>query len=214
MASPRASHLKSRDQDPLGCVPEKSVTALLLIDVINDFDFPKGRRLQRFAIPAARWIARLKETLRRQKIPAIYVNDNFGRWQSDFQSLYRKCASSDCLGAPVAKILEPCPDDYFVLKPKHSGFYSTSLEVLLGFLGAKRLILTGFAADICVLFTANDAYMRGFEVFAPSDCIASETAEAKRAVCAHMKRFSMADTRNSDRLAEHLSRTKLAGARS
>jgi nicotinamidase-related amidase len=214
MSSPRAKSFKPGDQDSLGCVPERSATALLLIDVINDFAFPKGRQLLRFAVPAARRIARLKETLRRRRIPAIYVNDNFGRWQSDFQGLYRKCASSESMGAPVAEILKPGPDDYFVLKPKHSGFYSTSLEVLLGFLGAKRLILTGFAADICVLFTANDAYMRGFEVFVPSDCIASETATAKSAARAQMQRFSMADTRNSAQLAKYLARKKLAGARS
>jgi nicotinamidase-related amidase len=199
MASLQAqgSPTQIRHRDPHGCVPESSSTALVLIDVINDFAFPRGRQLLRAAIPAAHAIARLKEKLRRRKIPAIYVNDNFGRWQSDFRSQYRKCASEDSLGAPVVRLLEPATDDYFVLKPKHSGFYSTSLEILLRYLGAKRLILTGFAADICVLFTANDAYMRGFELIVPSDCVAAETTKARQIACALMKRFLRADIRRS-----------------
>jgi len=125
------------------------------------------------------------------------VNDNFGRWQSDFRAQYRKCASESSLGSPVARLLQPAHDDYFVLKPKHSAFYSTSLETLLRYLGARRLILTGFAADICVLFTANDAYMRDFELIVPSDCVAAETAVAKRRACDQMKRFLRADIRPS-----------------
>ena len=199
MPSPPGKRRKSNvsRSDPHGCVPENSFTALLLVDVINDFDFPKGRLLLRHALPAGRRIAALKKNLRRKKVPAIYVNDNFGRWQSDFQSQYRKCAADGSLGAPLTRLLKPENDDYFVLKPKHSGFYSTSLEILLNYLGAKRLIVTGFAADICVLFTANDAYMRGFELIVPCDCVASESLQAKRAACAQMKRFLHADIRPS-----------------
>lgn len=97
----------------------------------------------------------------------------------------------------MARLLIPREDDYFVLKPKHSGFYSTSLETLLSYLGARKLIITGFAADICVLFTANDAYMRDFELLVPSDCIASETAAARRAASQQMKRFLRGDIRTS-----------------
>ena len=60
--------------------------------------------------------------------------------------------------------LLPEKDDYFVLKPKHSAFYQTNLEILLNYLGVRTLIMTGMAADICVLFSANDAYMRDFRV--------------------------------------------------
>ena len=95
------------------------------------------------------------------------------------------------------RLLIPAEDDYFVLKPKHSGFYASSLDVLLKNLGAKKLIITGFAADICVLFTANDAYMRDFEVIVPADCTAAETTDAKRRACAEMKRFLRADIRPS-----------------
>jgi nicotinamidase-related amidase len=117
--------------------------------------------------PAAKKIALLKEKLRKQEVPAIYVNDNFGRWQSDFRTHVTKCLQASSPGSAVDRPLIPGENDYSVLKPKHSGFFSTSLDVLLSYLGAKKLIVTGFAADICVHFTANDAYMRDFELAIP-----------------------------------------------
>jgi nicotinamidase-related amidase len=186
-----------KPRDPYGVAPERAKTVLLLVDVINDFDFPRGERLLHFALPAARRLAALKKRLRKSGVPAIYVNDNFGRWQSDFKKQVERCVSEDSPGAAVARQLIPGDDDYFVLKPKHSGFYSTSLDTLLSYLGAERLIITGFAADICVLFTANDAYMRDFEILVPTDCVASETAAARRGAIQQMKRFLRADTRVS-----------------
>src|SRR5207248_2360578 len=107
----------------------------------------------------------LKKRAKAAGIPAIYVNDNFGIWQSDFRSVVRHCLEDGVCGAPIARLLAPEADDYFVLKPKHSGFYSTTLDILLDYLGVRALILTGIAANICVLFTANDAYMRDFRLF-------------------------------------------------
>jgi nicotinamidase-related amidase len=184
-------------RDPHGCAPERSETVLLLVDVINDFDFPEGPQLLRHALPAARRLAALKRRLRRRGIPAIYVNDNFGRWQSDFRAQVARCLRADAGGAAIARLLQPAEDDYFVLKPKHSGFYSTSLAVLLTYLGARRLIITGFAADICVLFTANDAYLRDYEVVVPADCTAAETPAARRYALRQMARFLRADVRAS-----------------
>src|SRR5215218_2202778 len=123
-------------------------TVLLLIDVINDFAFPRGHQLLRYAVPAAKRIAALKKRLRRRKIPTIYVNDNFGRWKSDFRTQVDRCIQDESRGAEVARLLIPAEDDYFVLKPKHSVFFATSLEVLLASMGARRLVMTGFATDI------------------------------------------------------------------
>lgn len=161
--------------------------ALLLIDVINDMDFPESTALLKHALPAAKKIAALRKRLKKAGIPVIYVNDNFGQWQCDFQSQIRRCSSPDSQGREVAKLLLPADDDYFVLKPMHSGFYSTSLDVLLRFLQADTLILTGFAADICVLYTANDAYMRDFSLIVPSDCVASESAAGTRQALDHIR---------------------------
>ncbi|RYD42700.1 MAG: cysteine hydrolase [Verrucomicrobiaceae bacterium] len=162
-------------------------TALLLIDVINDFDFPAADKLLRFALPAARNLARLKERLRDKGVHIIYVNDNFGHWQSDFREQIERCTASDAKGATIAKLLLPEKRDYFVLKPKHSGFYSTPLDALLGYLGVRTLVLAGFAGDICVLYTANDAYMRDFGIVAAADCIASEMEASNNAALEHMK---------------------------
>jgi nicotinamidase-related amidase len=162
-------------------------TALLLVDVINDFDFDGSEKLLKHALPAAKKIARLKQRMRTAGIPVIYVNDNFGRWQSDFRDQIQYCSSDACTGREVTKLLLPDSKDYFVLKPRHSGFYATSLPVLLGFLGTKSLVITGFAGDICVLYTANDAYMRDYELIVPADCIASESTGGNEAALEHMR---------------------------
>lgn len=186
-----------KPRDPHGCAPDTSQTVMLLVDVINDFDFPTAPKLLRFALPAAKRISTLKHRLRKRNVPVVYVNDNFGRWQSDFRRQIERCMKEDSAGSAVARLLAPSAEDYFVLKPKHSGFHCTSLDVLLSYFGARRLIITGFAADICVLFTANDAYMRDYELVVPADCVASETATASRGACFQMKSFLHADIRVS-----------------
>lgn len=191
-ARPSTSH-----RDPHGCVAERSSTALLLIDVINPFDFPEAPQLLRFARPAARRIAALKDRLQALGIPVIYVNDNFSLWQSDFRAQVEHCTRRDAAGADIADLLRPGPHDYFVLKPKHSGFYSTSLDVLLRYLGARHLVLAGFAGNICVLYTANDAYMRDLKLFVPQDCCASESAALNRAAVEQMRDILRADVRPS-----------------
>ena len=168
---PRASH------DLHGSAPDKSKTALLLIDVINDFDFPEGEQLLRLALPVGHKIAELKKRTKESGIPSIYVNDNFGKWQSDFKKIVAHCKEENSRGKPFVELLPPDQDDYFVLKPKNSGFYSTTLDLLLTHLAAKNVILTGIAGNNCVFFTANDAYMRDYKVFVPSDCVVSNTEE-------------------------------------
>lgn len=180
-----------------GSAPDKCECALLLIDVINAMDFPGGRELLRTALPAAKRIAALKTRARTAKVPVIYVNDNFGRWRSDFKTHVQHCLESDAAGGPVVRWLLPEEDDYFVLKPKHSAFYSTSLDILLEYLQVKRLVLTGFAGNLCVLYTANDAYMRDYELVVPRDCIASEARADNRHALEHMQKHLKADIRTS-----------------
>jgi nicotinamidase-related amidase len=151
-------------------------TALLLIDVINDLDFPGAEPLVEQAEVMSRALATLKRRAARAGVPAIYVNDNFGQWRSDFRRTVAHCVSKSSPGRRVSARLEPHARDYFVLKPKHSGFYDTTLDTLLDELKVSRVIVTGIAGNICVLFTANDAYMRGLRIFAPADCIVSNTA--------------------------------------
>jgi nicotinamidase-related amidase len=182
-----------KNADLHGNVPDHSEMALLLIDVINDMDFPEGEDLLKFALPAAQRIAALKARAYELSIPVIYVNDNFGKWRSDFKAQLKHCLHDDTKGKPIVELLHPNKEDYFVLKPKHSGFYSTTLDILLRYLRAETLILTGFAANICVLFTANDAYMRDFELFIPSDCVASNSDEENKYALDQMQKILKAD---------------------
>ena len=184
----------------MSATKERPGQALILIDVINDFDFPRAEQLLRYALPASRKIATLKGRAKRSRVPIIYANDNFGRWRSDFRQQIEHCMSENRPGRAIVELLKPDEDDYFVLKPMHSAFFSTTLEVLLERLQIQRLVLTGFAADICVLYTANDAYMRDFKVAVPSDCIASETTRQYRFALDHMSDRLKADTRTSDKV--------------
>lgn len=176
---------------------QRSSVALLLIDVINDLDFDQADDLLGQALPMAEKIAALKREAARCQIPTIYVNDNFGQWKSDFRHTVDHCCSYDSRGRAISRALRPAASDYFVLKPKHSGFYATTLDVLLEYLEVDTLIITGIAANICVLFTANDAYMRDYRLFVPSDCVASNSAEDTEYSLRQMKCILKADIRPS-----------------
>jgi len=192
--------MPARNPDLHGSAPDKSELALLLIDVINDLDFPEANQLLRYARPMARKILRLKDRAKKAGVPVIYVNDNFGRWRSDFRRQVVHCLREKSRGREIVSLLQPQEDDYFVLKPKHSAFFSTTLDSLLRYLGSRKLILTGIAGNFCVLFTANDAYMRDYNLIVPSDCTVSNTAQENRQALALMRKFLKADTRPSTKL--------------
>jgi nicotinamidase-related amidase len=184
----------SRSKDLHGAAPDKCPVALLLIDWINDLEFDRGDELLPQALAAAKATAALRRRAKQAGVPVIYCNDNFGRWRSDFRSQLEHVLKDDVRGRPIAELLAPDEDDYFVLKPKHSGFHSTTLDVLLAHLGATTLILTGIAGNFCVLFTAHDAYMRDFRLIVPRDCLASESEADNRHALEHMANACKADT--------------------
>jgi nicotinamidase-related amidase len=200
----------ANNEDLHGSVPENSTVALLLIDVINDMEFEGAEALVEQAVPMARRVAELKRRAKRAGIPAIYVNDNFGRWQSDFRRVVEHCLEDGVRGEEVARILEPEDDDYFVLKPKHSAFYATTLDTLVTYLGARTVILTGVAGNICILFSANDAYMRDLNVVVPADCVVSNTVDENRHALDQMRKVLKADITESPAL--DLDRLRRAGA--
>jgi nicotinamidase-related amidase len=177
-----------------------SRTALLLIDVINLFDFPDGAAFARRCLPTARRIATLRQRAHRTGVPVVYVNDNFGRWRSDFKTLVAACSEPGRPGAPIAELLKPTPRDFFVLKPHLSGFHQTPLHMVLQSGKVQTLVLAGFAADNCVLFTAADAHMSGYRVVVPSDCVASEEDKERRHVLGRMRKFLSANTVASRRV--------------
>jgi nicotinamidase-related amidase len=181
--------MPEKNQDLHGMVPDAAPVALLLIDVINAMDFEEGgERLAEHALPAAKALAELRRKAKELKIPVIYANDNFGKWRSDFREVVEHALGDDVPGRPIAELLKPEKDDYFVLKPKHSAFYATTLDTLLKYLGTKRLVMGGFSGDVCVLFTAGDAYMRDLHVHVPSDCVASVSDDENRRALAYMRR--------------------------
>ena len=189
--------MPAKNNDLHGYVPDKASAVLILIDVINDLEFEGGEALAQHAMAIADNIVALRKRAKRAGVPIIYANDNFGRWQSDFTKLIEHCLQDDVRGRPLAQLLTPDSDDYFVLKPKHSGFYSTTLDTLLAYLNARTLILAGLAGNICVLFTAHDAFMRDFHLVVPSDCVASNTPQDNHYALQHLQAVLRADIRPS-----------------
>ncbi len=189
-----------QDPDLHGSAPDEFPVVLLIIDAINDLEYEGGQDLLKYALPMAEKIRGLKERARAIGIPVVYVNDNFGKWRSDFSALVKHCLEDKARGAPIAALLKPGKEDYFVLKPKNSGFFSTNLELLLKHLRARTLILTGMAADNCILFTAGDAYLRDYELIIPSDCVASFDPQDKAQALSIMEKSLKAEIRPSEEL--------------
>lgn len=181
----------------LGEAAEPAGVGLLLIDFINDLGFEGGENLLHPAMLAAIAAGGLKRQARAMGIPVIYVNDNFGQWRSDFRATVAHCCRADSTGRSVTETLLPTEEDYFVLKPKNSGFFGTTLELLLQYLGIRTLVLTGLTGDNCVLFTAHDAYLRSFRLFVPEDAVASMDKAANDAALLQMRRSLKASTPRS-----------------
>ncbi len=190
--------MAQKNADLHGSAPDKSELALLIVDVINDLDFPEGEQMLRFVPAFTRKLARLKERAHAAGVPVIYVNDNFGRWRSDVHALVGHCRAGRA--AEMVDRLQPAEDDYFVFKPKHSAFFSSTLDTLLRYLRVRRLIITGIAGNFCVLFTANDAYMRDYELIVPADCTISNTTRENREALALMRRYLKANVTPSSRV--------------
>jgi nicotinamidase-related amidase len=186
--------MPAKNNDLHGNVPDESPVALILIDVINDMEFDSGEALFRNALPAARNLARLKQRAKEAEVPTIYVNDNFGKWRSDLRQQLDHLLKDGVRGEEIAKLLKPEKEDYFVLKAKHSGFYNTQLDLLIDYLQVKTVILAGFATDMCVLFTASDAYLRDLKIIVPPDCSASANREHHEQALEHMRRVLHVET--------------------
>lgn len=184
---------QQRSDNPAGA-------ALLLVDLINDFEFDGGDALLAQTLPIVPNIVALKRQARETGVPVIYVNDNFGRWRSDFRRQVEHCLHDGVRGRPVVEKLLPDDDDYFVLKPRSSGFFSSALDSLLEYLGVRTLVICGVAGNICIWFTASDGYMRDFKIIVPRDCIASENPADNEMIVGQMQKVLKADIRPSPEL--------------
>ena len=170
----------------------KAGHALLIIDMINPFQFKHGDLLLKHTEKMLLPLLELKERASARNVPIIYINDHYNLWQADFSRIISHCRN-EANDQLLSQII-PSADDYFLIKPKHSAFYGTALQTLLHQLAVKKLIITGIAGNICVLFTANDAYMREYRLYCPADCIASASQEDNRYALTMMKNVLKADT--------------------
>ena len=185
--------MNQKSEDLHGNAPDSSPVALLIIDMINDLEFPEGPDFLEPTLAAANQIATLKQRAKAAGIPVVYVNDNFGKWRSNIDDLLNHCLTDNVRGKPVVERIRPDPEDYVVLKPKHSIFYATTLETLLTYLEVNTLIMTGISADVCIQFSAIDAYVRDLKLIVPPDCIASGSAQNTQEAIAYMQRVLSAE---------------------
>jgi nicotinamidase-related amidase len=197
----RATRAPNGPEDLHGNAPDQSEVAVVLVDVINDMDFPGGDKLAARARPLTDSLQLLRRRARRAGVPVIYANDNFGRWRSDFSAQVRHCLRDDVRGRELAAALQPAANDYFVLKPKHSAFYQTCLEVLLEHLGVSTLIIAGVTTDSCVTFTASDAYLRGYALRIVQDGCAALDTRLHRGALAHLSRALHAELASAARVS-------------
>jgi nicotinamidase-related amidase len=167
----------TRNQDLHGNAPDSCRAALLIVDMLNGLDFPGNEELVRESVRLGRNVADLARRCRDAGIPVIYINDNQGKWRSDFRAVIRHCLREGMPGRAMAELVLPCEADYFVLKPRHSAFYATPLDTLLQYMGVEKVILTGISSNSCILLTASDAYVRNYKLFIPSDCVAGQDEE-------------------------------------
>jgi nicotinamidase-related amidase len=178
--------------------PSPVPVALLLIDALTTFQFPDGDAILQEALLMRDALIRLKARARRASIPVLYVNDNFGDWRSEKEVLMGRCMEAK--GGDFVRPLLPDSEDYFVLKPMHSAFYMTPLEVLLQHLQVETLILTGLTSNSCITATTHDANMRGFNIYIPPDCSCARNAQEHEQALRQLEAMTAANLTRSTSL--------------
>ena len=161
-------------------------SALIVIDMITPYDYPDADEWLSSAERAVPVIERLIRRATDEGVPVIYVNDNFGSWTSNRDSIYQTAIEGKA--RHLVEALRPAEDTMFVVKARHSIFFQTPLEYLLGQLGVTRLVLTGQVTEQCVLYSALDAHIRHHEVVVPKDAVACIHEDLAAAALGMMKR--------------------------
>lgn len=178
----------------------KASAALLIVDVINPLDFDGAGPLCKAAEGIVGPIEKLREAAGDAGLAVVYVNDHHGAWHAESTELIDKIAAADLPGSALARRLRPRGQDYFIIKPQLSGFYASTLSALLPRLGVSCIVLTGIAADICILFTAADAHMREYDLWVPRDAVAGEHDQRTTWALEIMRNSLGAETRGTDEL--------------
>jgi nicotinamidase-related amidase len=165
-----------------------SKSALIVVDMINSYDHPDAEKLTKSVEDV---LPTMKALIDGWDGPAIYVNDNFGHWRSNRDDLLEEALAGE-FGSLVEPIA-PRDDTMFVVKARHSIFFQTPLEYLLGQEGVERLVLTGQVTEQCILYSALDAYIRHIDVRVPRDAVAHIHADLADAALTMMERNMRAD---------------------
>lgn len=147
-------------------------TAILFIDIINQFNFNGAHKLLNHTKEILPNLLNLKQFAKKHDLPIIYINDHYGLWQADYNKIIDHCQNK--YNTEIINALKPDKEDFFLIKPMHSAFFQTPLKSLLTELDRSHLIIAGIAGDICILFTAKDAYMDQYTMHIPKNCLASE----------------------------------------
>ncbi len=167
-------------------------SALLVIDMLNDFIADEGA----LVVPGARRIVpRIAEIIteaRRQGVPVIYVTDSHRDDDHEFK-YWPPHAVSGTWGAQVVDELAPHPGDYMVPKRRYSAFFGTDLDNYLREMGVRNLYLTGVLTNICVYATALDASMRNYTVKVFRDAVASLSEETDRFIFRQLEEVLQAE---------------------
>lgn len=169
-----------------------SATAVLVVDMLNTYQHPDAELL----VPNVEDIIEPLTTLVRRAdesddIDLVYVNDNHGDFTAQFSHIVADAL--DGARPDLVKPIAPAEGARLLTKVRHSAYYSTALEYLLGRLGTKRLILTGQVTEQCILYTALDAYVRHFPVVIPRDAVAHIDAELGTAALKMMEQNMSAE---------------------
>jgi nicotinamidase-related amidase len=144
-------------------------TALVVVDMLNSYDFEDADQLAANVEGTVEPIRRLLDRARKDGHPVIYVNDNYGDWNSSHEELVESA-----LNGRRPDLVEPLlpPDGAkFVIKARHTIFYGTPLDYLLWQLDVNKLVLAGQVTEQCILYSALDAYVRHYQVVVPPDAV-------------------------------------------
>jgi nicotinamidase-related amidase len=165
---------------------EGGATALLVVDMLNPYEHEEAERLAESVAAALPGVRSLLERAGEEETPVVYVNDNYGDWNSSSEEL-AKGAMAGAHPELVEPVL-PREGQSFVVKARHSTFYETPLEYLLDQMGVGRLVFAGQVTEQCILYSALDAHVRHFDVVIATDAVAAIYEDLGAAALTMMER--------------------------
>lgn len=152
---------------------EPSATAVLVIDMLNDFCERDGVLGNPQALNLCENQNSIVEGVRRAGGTVIFVNEqhrtNLAPRRAFAQQMTHSYQGS--WGADVVSPLRVEPEDLFVVKRRYSGFFQSDLDLVMRDREVRHVILLGVLTNICVRATAHDAFFLGYDVIVPEDAV-------------------------------------------